>query len=560
MPDPDPERWQEQVREVARTMRRTILGHRDVVRLSIGRIPLGPNALRYADRVLGILRAGGLPDDLALAGQQLLMSVVIGFAIDETGEGDSRPPTGRLRVQREPWSATTSARSRASSSRTSSPWPITWPPRIRTRASSSCWTSSSMDSRSGQSEPRDSRGLAVLATGHLWADFLQGSIPALLPFLIAERGYSYAAAGALVLASSVGSSLIQPVFGVASDRLALPWLMPAGLFVGGLGLACVGWTETYPATVAAVAVSGLGVAAFHPEGARYANYVSRGQRGRGMSLFSLGGNAGFALGPLLMTPAVLAFGLHGTALALIPLWLGAGLLVAELGRLRTFAPAGGPRSSNGNGRHDPDLIGPFARLGSVVGLRSVVFFGLQAFVPVYFAHQLGTSEAAGNAALSVMLVAGAAGTYVGGRLMDRVGRRVILVGSMALLCPLLVLFLLVGRWPATALLVGIGFVVISNFSVTVVMGQEYMPSRLGLASGIMLGAAIGFGGVAAAALGALADATSLDTTLWVIALTPLPALLLALSLPPTSTDRRLRAERHESPAEAGPSVPVLDHQ
>ena len=98
VPDPDPERWQEQVREVARTMRRTILGHRDVVRLSIGRIPLGPNALRYADRVLGILRAGGLPDDLALAGQQLLMSVVIGFAIDETGEGGQppadRPPPG----------------------------------------------------------------------------------------------------------------------------------------------------------------------------------------------------------------------------------------------------------------------------------------------------------------------------------------------------------------------------------------------------------------------------------------------------------------------------------
>jgi FSR family fosmidomycin resistance protein-like MFS transporter len=278
-----------------------------------------------------------------------------------------------------------------------------------------------------------------------------------------------------------------------------------------------------------------------------------------MSMFSLGGNAGFALGPLLMTPAVLAFGLHGTALALIPLWLGAGLLVAELARLRTFAPVSGPRSSNGNGRHDPDLVGPFARLGSVVGLRSVVFFGLQAFVPVYFAHRLGTSEAAGNAALSVMLVAGAGGTYVGGRLMDRIGRRVILVGSMALLSPLLVLFLLVGRWPATALLVGVGFVVISNFSVTVVMGQEYLPSRLGLASGIMLGAAIGFGGVAAAALGALADATSLDTTLWVIALTPLPALLLALSLPPTSTDRRLRAQRHESPAGAGPSVPVMDH-
>ena len=404
---------------------------------------------------------------------------------------------------------------------------------------------------------RDRRGLAVLATGHLWADFLQGAVPALLPFLIAERGYSYAAAGALVLASGFGSSLIQPLFGVVSDRLGLPWLMPAGLALGGAGLACVGFTESYPATVAAVVVSGLGVAAFHPEGARYANYVSRGQRGRGMSMFSLGGNAGFALGPLLVTPAVLAFGLHGTVLALIPLWLAAGLLVKELGRLRTFAPDGGPRSGNGHAHRD--MVGPFARLASVVGLRSVVFFGLQAFIPIYFARELGTTEAAGNAALSVMLVAGAVGTYVGGRLVDRLGRRVIVVGSMAVLGPLLVLFMLAGRWPATALLVAIGFVVIANFSITVVMGQEYLPNRLGLAAGVTVGAAIGVGGLAAAALGALADETSLVTAMWVIAAVPFFALVVAWSLPPTEHDRKLQAEKHESPAEAGPSVPVMDH-
>ena len=120
--------------------------------------------------------------------------------------------------------------------------------------------------------------------------------------------------------------------------------------------------------------------------------------------------------------------------------------------------------------------------------------------------------------------------------------------------------LLVGRWPATLLLVAIGFVVIANFSITVVMGQEYLPSRLGLASGITMGAAIGVGGLAAAALGALADATSLETTMWTIALVPLPALLLALSLPPTDHDRKLMAEKHESPAKAGPSVPVMDHR
>jgi AcrR family transcriptional regulator len=91
VPDPDPERWQEQVKDVARTMRATILGHRDIVRLSIGRIPLGPHALRYADRVLAIFRAGGLPDELAVAGHQLLISLVLGFTIDETGEGVHAP-------------------------------------------------------------------------------------------------------------------------------------------------------------------------------------------------------------------------------------------------------------------------------------------------------------------------------------------------------------------------------------------------------------------------------------------------------------------------------------
>jgi FSR family fosmidomycin resistance protein-like MFS transporter len=117
---------------------------------------------------------------------------------------------------------------------------------------------------------------------------------------------------------------------------------------------------------------------------------------------------------------------------------------------------------------------------------------------------------------------------------------------------LLVVMLLVGRWPATLLLVAVGFVVIANFSITVVMGQEYLPSRLGLASGITLGAAIGIGGLAAAGLGALADATSLETTMWTIALVPLPALALALSLPPTDHDRRLRTEARERAADTVP--------
>ena len=165
----------------------------------------------------------------------------------------------------------------------------------------------------------DRRGLAVLAAGHACADMAQGAVPALLPFLIDQRGISYGAAGALVLVTSVGSSAIQPLFGLGSDRLSLPWLMPLGVLLAGLGVALVGLTSSYAATAVAVAVSGIGVAAFHPEGARFANQVSGDRRGQGMSFFSLGGNAGFALGPILVTPLVLIFGLHGTLLlAVIP--------------------------------------------------------------------------------------------------------------------------------------------------------------------------------------------------------------------------------------------------
>ncbi len=116
--------------------------------------------------------------------------------------------------------------------------------------------------------------------------------------------------------------MIQPCFGHISDRRSLPWLMPLGPALGGLGVALVGVaSRRYPLTFAAVVLSGIGVAAFHPEGSRFANYVSGARRASGMSLFSVGGNVGFALGPVLVTPLVLVFGLHGTVFVLIPTWL-----------------------------------------------------------------------------------------------------------------------------------------------------------------------------------------------------------------------------------------------
>lgn len=381
----------------------------------------------------------------------------------------------------------------------------------------------------------DRRALGVLGGGHLCVDLCQGAVPALLPFLAVERGYSYAALGALVLFSTIGSSIVQPLFGLLSDRIATPWLMPAGLVLAGVGIALAGPAPTYVLTAVAVAVSGLGVAAFHPEGAKFAGFASAERKGRGMSLFSVGGNAGFALGPLLTTPLVLAFGLSGTvALVVFPL-VAAVLMVRELGRLRGLEEVQPPASA-ATGQDD---WGAFTRLGGLIALRSGVYFGLQAFVPAYFVAELASTEAAGNAALTIMLAMGAVGTLVGGGLVDRFGARAVLLGTQLLLLPLLVVLPLVGAAAATIVLGLVGFVTIASFSITIVLGQAYLPSRVGLASGITLGLAIGLGGVAATALGLIADAAGLHAVLWTVAALPVPAAALALSLPTVPASRAL---------------------
>jgi MFS transporter, FSR family, fosmidomycin resistance protein len=394
----------------------------------------------------------------------------------------------------------------------------------------------------------DRRGLAVLGAGHAAADLCQGAIPALIPFLIAQRHYSYAAAGALLMAVTIGSSIIQPAFGAVSDRVSLPWLMPVGVALSAVGIAGSALAPSFGLTAAAAAVGGLGVAAWHPEGARYANYASAGRRGTGMAMFSVGGNTGFALGPVLVTPAVLGLGLSGAALvALLPAAV-AVLVTVELPRLHAHRTAGAHEDAvAASGARD--RWGPFTRLGGAVALRSGVYFGLQSFVPVWFVQRFGASEAVGNAALTAMLAAGAIGTLAGGRMVDRLGARTVLVGSIAAQVPLLVAFVLTRGILASVVLAAIGFVTIMSFSVTVVLGQEYLPHRLGTASGVMLGTAIGVGGVAALALGALADAAGLPAVMWTIAALPLPALALALSLP--RAPRPLRPTRAAAGAGAG---------
>ena len=376
----------------------------------------------------------------------------------------------------------------------------------------------------------DRRAMAGLSAGHLFTDLNQGAVAAVLPFLIAERGISLAAAGALVFAATVSSSIVQPLFGIFSDKRPIPALMPLGVLLAGCGMALVGVAPSYPLIMLCVVLSGIGVAAFHPEAARFANYVSGSGRARGMSFFSVGGNAGFALGPAVTTPLVVVFGLPGALFLALPAVVMAGVLFHELPRMLGFKPETVETEGEAVDAA-PEHWWPFARMIGVVIVRSFVYFGLVAFVASYYERVLDMSPALGNTALTLMLFGGASGTLTMGPLADRFGRRTILGASMLLLPPLIFCFTLAGPYVGMALLVLVGAATVGTFGVTVVMGQEYLPGRIGLAAGITMGLSIGLGGVGAPLLGLVADSMGLSFTMLVIASLPVLGLLLALTLP-----------------------------
>jgi FSR family fosmidomycin resistance protein-like MFS transporter len=372
------------------------------------------------------------------------------------------------------------------------------------------------------------RVIALLATAHLFDDVNQGVIPALIPFFVAERGFTIAAAAGLVFSSNISSSVLQPLFGLLADRRSAPWLIPAGLFLAGTGVALAGLAPTYALVLGAAATTGIGVAAFHPEAARQIYTHSGGRRATAMSFFAVGGNLGFALGPALATPLQIAFGLRGTILLVFPALAMASVLVRAGGRDSGLKPARSPSGSEAG----PDRWPAFARLSAPVVCRAIVFYGLNTFIPLYWIRVFSGSKGAGGAALTLMLSAGVAGTLAGGWLADRFGRRIVVLVSMLALVPLLAGFVATpSRTVALALLVPIGLALYAPFSVMTVMGQEYLPGRVGTASGLTIGLAVTLGGLAAPLLGRFADLHGVKAAVSLLVLMPLVGAAAALTLP-----------------------------
>ncbi|OGK81829.1 MAG: hypothetical protein A2X52_11645 [Candidatus Rokubacteria bacterium GWC2_70_16] len=373
------------------------------------------------------------------------------------------------------------------------------------------------------------RLLGLLGLGHMVIDINQGSLPAILPFLRSALDLSYTATGVIVLAANITSSLIQPLFGYLADRSRRRWLLPVSVLLSAVGLGLTGLAPSYGVVLGLVVITGFGVAAFHPEGYRTATVVAGDRKATGVSIFSTGGNIGIAAGPPLVTALLMGFGMPGTLGMLIPGLLVAVLLTAVLPTLSIPAPAASAHGAAAAGART--MRGAMGLLILMVAIRSWTQLGFTTFMPFYYLDVLHGDPRLVGTMLAIFLGAGAVGTLVAGPIADRVGVRRYVVSVFLLAAPLGAGVLFVEGVLVFVLLGALGFVLVSTFTVSVVLGQAYLPRHPGMASGLIVGFAIGAGGVGASALGWVADQWGLAAALWISALIPLLGFLVALALP-----------------------------
>ena len=373
-------------------------------------------------------------------------------------------------------------------------------------------------------------GLLAVTLAHITVDMHTGSLVVLLPLLLASFNLSYASAAVIITANNLVIAVAQPLFGVFGDRRALTWLVPAGCALAGVAMVSVLFVPSYALVLPVVMLSGLGSAAFHPEGLSRIRAVSGRLAASGTSVFFAGGNIGFALGPILATVLTVRLGRPGVLILLLPTLLALGFLWSQWRVLGRVTPKP-HRSASAETGSRTGTVSAVGFLMALIVLRSTTMGGLQTFMPLYF-HENGALSREGAALLvTILLISGVLGTLLGGTLAERFGRKTLLLGSMAVAVVGLYAFLHGSGVLRTAALCVSGISINSAWPVLVVMIQEAMPEQIGLASGLSLGTAYGATGLGVAALGQLADAQGLALTMNVITLLPILVLLLTLFLP-----------------------------
>ncbi|MFV3128641.1 MFS transporter [Niveispirillum sp. KHB5.9] len=378
------------------------------------------------------------------------------------------------------------------------------------------------------------RIVGAVAVAHLLNDLIQAVLPAIYPMLKDHYSLSFAQIGWLAMTYQFTASLLQPWIGLYTDKHPKPYLLPMGMMMTLLGIGCLAIGDSYEMLLVASVIVGIGSATFHPEASRVARMASGGRFGTAQSAFQVGGNTGSAIGPLVASAVILPFGQTAVGwvaiAAVAAIWVLFGVTRWRLHHPQAKAAAAGTLPTFRYGR--ATIIRALMVIGLLMFAKFIYIGAITNYFTFYLIERFDLSVQQSQLYLFCFLAAVAAGTFAGGPVGDRIGRKAVIwisfmgVAPFALMLPHANLF-----WTAV-LAITIGLIMSSAFAALVVYAQEIVPGRVGLVSGLMFGLMFGVGGIGAAALGNLAD---IHGIVWVYKFCAyLPLLGLVTALLPTS--------------------------
>jgi FSR family fosmidomycin resistance protein-like MFS transporter len=372
--------------------------------------------------------------------------------------------------------------------------------------------------------------VGAAAFAHLINDLCQAVLPAVYPMLKSEFSLSFSQIGILGMLYQLIASFLQPWIGLYTDKRPMPYLLPAGMVMTLLGMCILAMAPSYTWLLLGSAVMGIGSATFHPEASRVARMGSGGRFGTAQSTFQVGGNSGTALGPLLAAAIVIPFGQYAIAWFVVAAALGIFVLwrltlwTVSHGQARLKKLSGG----NTEGLSRNQVIQAIAVIAVLMFAKFIYIGAFTNYFTFYLMERFSMSVQQSQVYLFIFLAAIALGTFAGGPIGDRIGRKAVIWISFLGVAPFALALPYAGPTLTAVLAIMIGLVMSSAFSAMVVYAQEAVPGRVGMVSGLMFGLMFGIGGVGAAGLGELADIKGIVWVYQLVSFLPLLGLATAL--------------------------------
>ena len=375
-----------------------------------------------------------------------------------------------------------------------------------------------------------------LAIGHLVTDMQAGALPIVLPHLKELFSLSYAQMATIVLTQNITSSVIQPVFGYITDKRSLPALLPYCAALAGAGFAAVGWVSSYALLLLTVIIIGVSSASYHPQASKTVNFLSdENSKAQNMGLFSLGGNAGMAAGSMMMTFLIgMSGGLHNTMYFVLPGILVFCFMMHYMPEYKRVNLEHSLKRAAAKAKGNAEKLSYFGLVMVLffIFMRSTIHTGISTYLPLFFMKFRDAEPVFASLLVTVFLLGGVAGTYIGAVLSDKLGARAIIIGSMVLsIPPIWALDKVSTEFTIVTAVALSGFFIIGSNATTIVLAQTMLPNNVGMAAGLTIGFSVGLGGLGVTILGVIADNYGLPFVIQLLTWLSVGATLMTVKIP-----------------------------